>query len=118
MAPDYRGTGPPGWVFTARAACRKIGRQTMSTAETLIAPQRSAWPRVAAVLATLAAGGGMAVGHPEPALAAAVVGLGAIAIGLRSRQAIDVHAGLDLVRSITGRAASAERLDGTISTTL
>jgi HD-GYP domain-containing protein (c-di-GMP phosphodiesterase class II) len=90
----------------------------MSTAETLITPHRAAWPRLAAVLATLAAGGGMAVGHPEPALAAAVVGLGAIALGLRSRQAVAAHVGLDLVRSITGRAASAERLDGTITTTL
>ena len=76
--------------------------------------------------AELAAPGGRAgdpaaaaasVGHSERAVAAALVGLGAVALGLR-RAVGDANAGLDLVRSITGRAASAERLDGTIATTL
>src|SRR5262245_37859608 len=99
------------------AAMAKDRATAMSTAQTLIASHRQGLPRLAAALATLAAGGSVAVGHSEPAVAAALVGLGAVALGLR-RAAGDANAGLDLVRSITGRAASAERLDGTIATTL
>ena len=90
----------------------------MSAIETIILPRFPAWPRAAAALATLVAGGGIAVGYPEPAVVAAIAGLGAIALGLRSGREDAAQPGLDLVRAITSRAASAERLDGTVATTL
>jgi putative nucleotidyltransferase with HDIG domain len=93
-------------------------QNTMQVAETLAVPHLRGWPRAAGALATLAAGGGIAVGSPESAVAAALVGLGAVALGLRARREGAANPGLDLVRSITGRAASAERLDGTVATTL
>jgi putative nucleotidyltransferase with HDIG domain len=90
----------------------------MRTADMIMVTQRPAWPRASAALAALAASGTLAVGLPEPAIAGALVGLGAIALGWRATRPTDADPGLALVRSITGRAASAERLEGTLATTL
>jgi putative nucleotidyltransferase with HDIG domain len=81
-------------------------------------PGQPIWARTASGLAALATGAGVAVGQPEAALATALVGLGALALGRRLARPAAADPGLELVRSIAGRIASAERLDGTIATTL
>src|SRR5205085_11699578 len=97
------------------AADREVLAGAMRTAEMILTPGQPAWSRAAAVLAVLATGASAALGHPEAALATGALGFGSLALGRRLARPSPADPGLELVRSITGRIAAAERLDGTIA---
>jgi putative nucleotidyltransferase with HDIG domain len=89
----------------------------MQALETFAPHRRLAWHVPAAVLATLTAAAGIGTGHLESAAAAVLLGAGAMALRLRAGRAVAGRE-LELVRSITSRAASAENLEGTVATVL
>jgi putative nucleotidyltransferase with HDIG domain len=90
----------------------------MQAAETIVVSSHQTWTRAVGALSVLAAAGSVAAGDPIAGVGASVLGLGALAFGWRLARPAPVDPGLQLVRSITARAAAAERLEGTVATTL
>jgi putative nucleotidyltransferase with HDIG domain len=81
-------------------------------------PRRARWPRVAAVAAVGLGGAAAVAGATEVAIAGATLGLASLAVGARADEGFGGEHGLELVRSIAGRAAAAERLEGTLAIAL